>query len=1561
LLVETTTVRTKNALTIVSQHPTRHVQIVLRLYSSIDEILIGFDVDCSCAAYDGHQVYATPRALAAYMTQINTIDLTRRSPSYESRLSKYARRGFEIYWPHLDRSRIDPTIFERSFGRTEGLSRLLVLEKLPKSEDRDAYTDQRRAERGRPAINRLRMQRRHFSGNIKDEHEEEIAEWMDTEDVSDYHTFTIPYGPKYNARKIEKLVYKNDMLLNAEWNVPKDRTVHLHRHPAFFGRAEDVFSDCCGCCPEPTTIEEEEVAVTENKIYVSGKISFLKDDPGRQMIGSFHPLTDNDWTKMAYVGNTARLCQSIVEGDVEYVRTWLEQPGNDPNTRDYTGRTPLHLAVMSSTPEIVEVLIDHGARLVARLVDGRTALHLAAIRGNVEMVAALLRKSAVNEEEQQKKLDLKRAARAKQLTHKDDDSDVDQLDDFDGDERSIIDATTEGSMIDIKSLNINADDKAPDGDDENDPDVYDVNVLAWDTAISPLHLAIINGHLDLVQVLVQEFGADVLVPVKLFNDHDKSARAAILTLVLSLRLPLKQADAMARLLIDLGASCAQADINQHTALLYAVVEEPAIAKVFLEADQTGAFRAINHLAYSSFGLGVQLRYPLMAAIEVKDSDSALLLLTAGAKPEITFAAYMKALKATIEPSPNTQTNQAKFRRDVEQPVISAVESELPHLAMTLVEEYGADVNTITAASWAFMNPEQHIYYIRDTKPASLLDAVNQKIQNLRTQPQVEKIPNAPVPLEEDSKYLEGLQEGSYALWTARSQLEQAKIDYKADLNSYEKEVAEKTDDNAGIAEKLRGISTMVEGYGALKATLIQRGAKTFRELHPDVQVGRTQPQRPYERRKYVKPIFKVNFHPKLPDLTDERQEKYMQLFEAAWTGDMRAVKQLTLTPWKNQEGDTEAPLKVAVQDQRQHSPFSIAAVRGHMNLATTIMDIAQAQYMPPDEPAKRRYVLGRDGDSDDQSIDSDTDAESFELSSQLADPDFTIDTIGEVSVQVKSRVKPITMLLWQSCDLKEFLPEPTNRTVANQKLLCNGPISFALHSANKDLLDHLVTLGEKFCGLFDPDETSADFYDLLEPHFQEAMRLDNPQLLAHLIERTAIGIPSRRLIKDSGVQVNEKAKYYPGLSVNGRKRRDWAARPGQYRRNYGVGAVDSDVTPLLQAIYYASIQCVEWLLSDTPMRLYSQHAQDHSQDKRVRLLSQTDRGFEGSVQDFLTARMHLSIHCAVLARPTAESAVVLRYLLKVMPDIIDVKSEDGLTPLLIAFRLYRHEAASILIQAGADQTIRDAEGRNLIHSLLMQSFNSDRHVKELRTMLDLIDHRLLADFFLERSSETPGALTPLAQFIKATSHLTNKWSEHNNKALRVILAYSKGTELSVINGEGHTPLHVAVRNKDPSLTQIILEHDPILLLREGSTGRTPFEMAQDADIAAAVQDVPMLPVRSRYRVHRSRPTPPSIIEREAKTFVPGYVAETESDQEAVWRLLKEARSQLDTSGVAKRRLVTLNEANEVAKRLAAMKKTSPARPHASQYGTHEQGEEHGDEVRRWLRPASIVVEEDDVE
>ena len=61
----------------------------------------------------GNRVWANPRAIVAMMRQCNTVDVTRRSPSYEVRLAKYSGRAFEVYVPTLKREEIDPTV--RSF------------------------------------------------------------------------------------------------------------------------------------------------------------------------------------------------------------------------------------------------------------------------------------------------------------------------------------------------------------------------------------------------------------------------------------------------------------------------------------------------------------------------------------------------------------------------------------------------------------------------------------------------------------------------------------------------------------------------------------------------------------------------------------------------------------------------------------------------------------------------------------------------------------------------------------------------------------------------------------------------------------------------------------------------------------------------------------------------------------------------------------------------------------------------------------------------------------------------------------------------------------------------------------------------------------------------------------------------------------------------------------------------------------------------------------------------------------------------------------------------------
>lgn len=249
----------------------------------------------------------------------------------------------------------------------------------------------------------------------------------------------------------------------------------------------------------------------ESKIYVSGGITFIKDDPGRQTIGSFNPLTDDDWTEMAYIGNTARLCRDIVDGELEHVQDWLSQDSADPNTRDYTGRAPLHLAAMSSTPEVVKALVDAGARLVARLADGRTALHLAAERGDAEIVKILMDQSAANEVEEEEKQSQKETAKTPQFGKlpsvdkgsAEVDSEVEVVYDTESeeDEKSF----TTGSFVKVKKEPDDArghEDVVPE-ENEDDPDIYDVDVIAWDRPTSALHLAIVCGHEEVVKLLCQ--------------------------------------------------------------------------------------------------------------------------------------------------------------------------------------------------------------------------------------------------------------------------------------------------------------------------------------------------------------------------------------------------------------------------------------------------------------------------------------------------------------------------------------------------------------------------------------------------------------------------------------------------------------------------------------------------------------------------------------------------------------------------------------------------------------------------------------------------------------------------------------------------------------------------------------------------------------------------------------------------------------------------------------------------------------------------------------------------
>lgn len=112
LIPHTKVHQVENTVTIDSDQQTmpamRPVRIFQTKYRSPAEILASFDVDCCCVLYNGENVYASRRAIDAFVTQTNWVDLAYHLPDYENRLFTYAHLGFRVLCPTVDRTRVDP-------------------------------------------------------------------------------------------------------------------------------------------------------------------------------------------------------------------------------------------------------------------------------------------------------------------------------------------------------------------------------------------------------------------------------------------------------------------------------------------------------------------------------------------------------------------------------------------------------------------------------------------------------------------------------------------------------------------------------------------------------------------------------------------------------------------------------------------------------------------------------------------------------------------------------------------------------------------------------------------------------------------------------------------------------------------------------------------------------------------------------------------------------------------------------------------------------------------------------------------------------------------------------------------------------------------------------------------------------------------------------------------------------------------------------------------------------------------------------------------------------------
>lgn len=294
-----------------------------------------------------------------------------------------------------------------------------------------------------------------------------------------------------------------------------------------------------------------------------------------------------------------------------------------------------------------------------------------------------------------------------------------------------------------------------------------------------------------------------------------------------------------------------------------------------------------------------------------------------------------------------------------------------------------------------------------------------------------------------------------------------------------------------------------------------------------------------------------------------------------------------------------------------------------------------------------------------------------------------------------------------------------------------------------------------------------------------------------------------------------------------------------------------------------------------------------------------------------------------MSRPCDESERLVQYLVDQHPECLEVRSSEGHTPLALAIALHRLSFARILINAGANQATRDTEGCNLLHLVLCNIAGSTaKHADKISQLINLMDKEHVSTMLTQRAGE--GSRTPYARWlhkypdfdfaIEVQPKVPNLPSDRKSTSsiTQLFLTLGKSINqkfLELLDGAGNTPVHECVKRGFPQVLELILDHRPDLLYRENATGSTPLDMAVDAWVNETTRAVPKISVTDDRN-----PKWQNITKRHPEYFVKNRDWRTKAE------MMVDVCQRRARQSPQKRRLVTLFEANEVAKRLASKEK-----------------------------------------
>ena len=338
---------------------------------------------------------------------------------------------------------------------------------------------------------------------------------------------------------------------------------------------------------------------------------------------------------------------------------------------------------------------------------------------------------------------------------------------------------------------------------------------------------------------------------------------------------------MARLLLKLGASSSQADLHGCT-VFHRFVQNGTneMIDTLWELDKTGVKAALNHLILENSHWNPQAVSPLHAAIGKGDTALVIRLLEAGANANIDFESWLRAAKfsSSMEKRLHSyEQNLGMYHRSVDQPLMVALRvSPDPAMAIRLLEG-GADPNTMTQISYQLLQDEWQRRY---NKGETALDVVRQQIEKLRNYTADEMSTVKPKLRDGMDEYLETLDKSSFLYWVASEDVAMKKTQYDRDVKDFEKTL-ECFKQSKGVPEKKQAIEEALAVMENVEALLLEKGAKTFKELHPDLETNTDgnrrnlsiQKKNDEARKPYQYQLSFLN----TTDVTEKRCQAYEQL------------------------------------------------------------------------------------------------------------------------------------------------------------------------------------------------------------------------------------------------------------------------------------------------------------------------------------------------------------------------------------------------------------------------------------------------------------------------------------------------------------------------------------------------------------------------------------------------------------------------------------------------------------------------------------------------------------